>query len=502
MALSESQVYRPQATLRDRLYVPEEYVTEEMLEAFKGYIQTGTDPFTEEPIYQEINQYERIQLSYDSSLIAFNRGDIGKIHKVFKDFELVDERLEVPMSAPLKIQFPEGHIWRPYQYPACETLTSLDYGILKAPARSGKTLILTGCICTNRQKSLVLAHQTDLLVQMLNTFYTYTNLRELEKRYGRRIVGMPDSWEDFDTLDVVLCTKQTFDAKVNRARLPLAQKLFGALYVDEAHFCAADVYSKLVNRSEAKIRQGVTATVKRKDQLDIVVDGIIGPVVHTITRDEVGQVNMEVHPIHTGTNVKHKDWHKIVDALTENEERNNLILQHLTQDVAQGHTIVAVVDRKEHGNSIRNALSERKIPTEFFNGDLRTTQIREETLNRVRSGQSKVFLVMRSMTTGLDIPRADYFYNLVLGSNAVGEGEFAGEGGYEQQCTRILTPFPGKIKAVVKDFVDNFHIAHAQYETRKKTYEKLGATILKAHRVKEIANNSFLTGSSPNSTTF
>jgi superfamily II DNA or RNA helicase len=493
----------PKALLTDRLYVNEAYVTDDMLSEYEVPFMIGTDPYTKEPIYSKICHYERIQISHDESMIAFNRGDLDKMQRVFSNFEIVDQRISIPMKASLKIRFNPGKSWRSYQPDAVMAMTEKEHGILEAPPRSGKTLLIAAAICMNREKAIVFAHQTDLLLQLFDTFEEFTNLNEIKTSHCP-VVGFPESMEDFETLDVALCTKQTFDNIINRSKARVVQKLFGAVYVDEAHYVGGEVYSQLINRFHSRIRQGVTATPRRKDNLHIVVDGILGGIIHKITRSEIGCVPMEVTTISTDVTLPKKDTQfvRALSYLSQHEARNELILGWMQKDVSEGHRIIAVTDRKPHGVYLRDKLRERGIVAEVFNGTVSDRHLRKKILGGIRHGDTKVLIVMRGMCTGLDIPAADCFYNLLPSANSVAEeGEYEGGGGYEQQCTRVLTPHPGKKCGIVRDFVDNCAIGYATLGRRKKTYTKLGA-VVKSYLASQEKKNQLDLGSAVDSTTF
>jgi superfamily II DNA or RNA helicase len=467
------------ALLRDRLYIDGAYVTDEMYAAYQIIREVGKS-LEGEPIIQTINHFEQSQISQGEALIAFNRGDMSKLYRIFSGFDIRDERLEVPMKAPLKIKFPPGKTWRSYQPDAVGAMLDHEYGLLQAPPRSGKTLMMAADICTLRQKSIVFAHQTDLLLQLYDTFEEFTNLKEL-RAAGNPVVGFCEDWDDFEKLDVVLCTKQTFDNVLNRPWAKIIQKLFGAVYVDEAHFLPGEVYSKLINRFWAKYRRGYTATPHRKDGLDIILDGIMGPVIHQISRETVGFVPMKVSLLRTGIALGRLSFVNTLTELAEHTQRNNFIFRHLLEDVKLGHYIIAVTDRKQHGIDMMKRLQASGVPAAAFNGNNHDGEQRKKILGGMRSGDTKVLIVMRSMCTGLDIPRADCFHNLLPSANAVRDGEFAGEGGYEQQCTRIMTPFPGKTVTHVRDYVDSFARAYQCLAERKKTYARLGAILMKGY---------------------
>jgi superfamily II DNA or RNA helicase len=72
------------------------------------------------------------------------------------------------------------------------------------------------------------------------------------------------------------------------------------------------------------------------------------------------------------------------------------------------------------------------------------------------------------MTTGIDIPRATVFLNLLPTANGPS---------YYQEFCRVRTPNGGKDKAFIIDFVDDHPIAVACSKTRRKVYEKEGFKI-------------------------
>lgn len=487
MSSASTPPLRKQAVLRDRLFVPGEYVTEAMLDYYKSEVVVGESPILDEwskptgkteKIFDTINHYQINYLSQDKIIYSFNRGDMARMRQIFHDFEIIDERIDEPMKAKLKIRFPTGKNWRKYQPDAIEAMLQHDYGMLKAPPRSGKTLMIAANICLERQKSIIFAHQTDLLVQLYDTFCEYTNLLDLQTP-GNPIVGFAETIEDFDNLDVVLCTKQTFDHISNKPMLGAIQKMFGSVYIDEVHFMAADVYSKLINRFWAKTRRGVTATPKRKDGLNVVAEGVLGDLIHEIHASEVNQAPVEVMRVNTGLKLALKNFTKILNVLAESKSRNELIVRHMVADVKAGRTIIAVTDRKQHQKLLQELLAKQGIACELFNGSTNNKKTRKKILNRIRNKEVPILLSMRSMTTGLDIPCADTFYNLMPSSNAVKEGEYMGEGGYQQQCTRVRTEYPGKTKCFIKDFVDSFGAAYNCWNERRKTYDLIGATVLR-----------------------
>ena len=118
--------------LKDRFYVPAEFVLATHLEAYEHLLEIGKDPLTEDPITQKFSFYEVINGGEGKLFYAFARGDLAKLRRVFFDLVIHDQRVEVEMKNPLRIKFPKGMSYRPYQFPAIEAFQSAESGLLKA----------------------------------------------------------------------------------------------------------------------------------------------------------------------------------------------------------------------------------------------------------------------------------------------------------------------------------------------------------------------------------
>ena len=90
---------KPYAILANKLYVPEQYVTQEILEEYTfkfPFIDRNVVDEYGRPIEQvmEVHTYQY----YPSTSVegvhqyGFQRGNIQKYKRVFKDFEIIDKR--------------------------------------------------------------------------------------------------------------------------------------------------------------------------------------------------------------------------------------------------------------------------------------------------------------------------------------------------------------------------------------------------------------------------
>ena len=152
-------------------------------------------------------------------------------------------------------------------------------GQIKAPPRFGKTGLGSIIAAASKTRVAVIAHQKELIQQFQIDFYKFTDLEEREKLMGRNLLSINPSVDEVDTLSVCLYTYQQFLNTWGANRLRCIRKKFGLILVDEAHRSSAGEYSSVLSRFWAKYRCGLTATPKRRDQLDFRQNLILGPVV-------------------------------------------------------------------------------------------------------------------------------------------------------------------------------------------------------------------------------
>jgi hypothetical protein len=127
-----------------------------------------------------------------------------------KDIKIVHKGVEPPVR-PFKFT---GTL-KPEQELAVEALLKKRRGVLKAPPRSGKTVLSTALACRLSVKTLIIASQRDWLAGFYETFVgsdTQAPLTSLKKQR----IGFCKKLEDFENYDVCLATVQTFTRKVAR----------------------------------------------------------------------------------------------------------------------------------------------------------------------------------------------------------------------------------------------------------------------------------------------
>jgi superfamily II DNA or RNA helicase len=435
---------KPKALLRERVYVPCEYVTDEILEAW-----TYTVP---DPEAEDREDKIEVRLWRDHGRVfSFARGDMGKVRRFFgkqSGFSVKDRRAAPEMEHPLTMRTalytPETDTQGRNQQEVAQQWLDHGYGQIKAPARFGKTITVSDIMCTLGKKTLILSHQWDILTQFERTIREHTDVEDIEKMVGRKLVARLDNqgFDKLSELDIVLSSWQSWWHPTKRHYLRKYRDAFGVVFVDESHLSQATCYAKVVDSFNAKFRCGNTATPFKLNELHVIIENILGPVV---TKGKSKQMKCSVEYIHTDCTVeKFSTWTTMISAVVRNKERNALIVDEAVRDAENGRHVLITTERKAHAKTLAKAISDRGIPAIFVVGD---TTARDSLWDSARTGEVQVVVSMRRITRlGLDVPLWDTYYNILPTSDP---------NNYYQELSRIRTHYPGKPEPLIKDFIDD-----------------------------------------------
>ncbi len=352
-----------------------------------------------------------------------------------------------------------------YQEIAVKAMLQKRYGILQAPAGSGKTQMGIAMIIRSHQKALWLTHTKDLLTQSYNRAAQYVDKKLLGKiSEGKVHIGS----------GITFATVQTL------AKLDLSQYKYewDMVIVDECHRAAGtpssySQFSKVLNSLAASEKYGLSATVHRADGMIKATFALLGGIGHTVPEEAtVGKVEqVRILRRDTGTPIHSSCqdtdgtllYDKLLLYLTENSARNALIAADLVQNRAHYNLILS--DRINHLERILALLPcELQQQAVLITGKSKPRE-REQAMEEMRSGKKRyLFASYRLAKEGLDIPRLDRLYlttpqkDYAIIVQAVG---------------RIARCFEGKAEPVVYDYVDDIAFCKNQYKKRCTSYRKI-----------------------------
>lgn len=187
--------------------------------------------------------------------------------------------------------------FRDGQEEAVEAMLRYKRGILRAPPRSGKTVL--GTVLTSRLqvKTLILASQRDWLMGFQETYIGSDTQKPLTDLNPKRI-KLCKTFNDFESTDICLATVQTFYSPAGEKLLRKIRDLFTCILIDEVHTVGADKYAMIASRLNAEYFIGFSGTPTRKDcvspeTLVTMGDGTEKQIQHVNVGDFVLSVNTE-----------------------------------------------------------------------------------------------------------------------------------------------------------------------------------------------------------------
>ena len=458
------------ATISNVLSVPKKFVKKKWLKKFKttlvNYYGGGEDKLENVEDYDgsldlivKGYYYNSIKKTYN-----FYLGKRELLQKYFGDLDIEDLRADVPMSkyAMKYLDLKEGFSFRDGQKQVVKDWLSVKRGILKCPARFGKTICMGYIVTKLKRKTLIIANQKELLFQWEKEFRErVSNIDDIESN-KHPIIGYLKKFSDIDKYDIVLSSWQKWHR--NPKKLHKYRNAFGLILIDEIHRCNAECPKDVISQFCAKYKGGVTATVERKDGREVYCEYIVGPVT---AEGKTEQMSCKVVPTMTQleppTNF---NWAKLINAYCGNKKRNKEIVNLAIKQAELGKHIVIGSDRVKHCNKLAKMINKQGVTAEAFHAK----SDRKRVLKGALSGKVKVVVAMRSMLTGINIPIWDTFFNILPISNPPS---------YYQQFSRIRTVIPSKKEAIIFDFIDEAGVCYGAFGKRRKQYEEQGFTVQK-----------------------
>ena len=342
---------------------------------------------------------------YNKKDHTFPAGLTGKVQKHFPGI-IIKSALKpiAPVAHGLK-----GLRW--YQEGSIEHMLENLRAIVDIPTGGGKTFIAA---------AMALALKNGIgLITVPSQYLLYQTYNELLPIIGEQNLGIyGDGVCDIKkvTVATIQSLSTNFDPKRVKPEVIAWLQAIDWWVCDETHGAAAESYETLGSYMPRCLRRyGVSATPQREDNKDLVMEGVIGPVVfrvppmRLVEEGYLARPNFEWHfwkpegliyEVKEGK--KKPTYDTVYDACFVNDPAyHDYVHQQVMRAVADGMgPVVVIVDKIEHG---KNLLATSPLESTFISGKHSQKQ-REKAISELVSGERQVLYASGILDTGVNIP--------------------------------------------------------------------------------------------------
>ena len=369
---------------------------------------------------------------------------------------------------------------REEQLEAINALLPYTNGILHATTAFGKTVTAVAIIARKKVNTLILVHSKALLKQWHDRLTEFLNIdypkHEEKNKRGRRKVFSPIGCFDSSgntlhgIIDIALIQSCLDEDGVK----PFVQD-YGMVIVDECHHVSSITFEQVLMSIKAHTIYGLTATPIRKDGHQPIIFMQCGPIRFTTdVKSQIAKQSFDrfLIPRFTSYNSILEDRLSIATLykyLSEDEIRNNLIVEDICKAVNTGRTPIILTNRTAHVSVLAEKLN-ATIKNVISLTGAGTTREKREAMQRLQtipdSEQLVIVATGKYIGEGFDYPRLDTLF-LAL--------PISWKGLLTQYAGRLHREYEGKKDVRIYDYIDIHEpICDSMYRKRLKGYAAIG----------------------------
>ena len=369
---------------------------------------------------------------------------------------------------------------REEQLEAINALLPYTNSILHATTAFGKTVTAAAIIARKKVNTLILVHSKALLKQWHDRLTEFLNIdypkHEEKNKRGRRKVFSPLGCFDSSgntlhgIIDIALIQSCLDEDGVK----PFVQD-YGMVIVDECHHVSSITFEQVLMSIKAHTIYGLTATPIRKDGHQPIIFMQCGPTrFSTDVKSQIAKQSFDrfLIPRFTSYNSILEDRLSIATLykyLSEDEIRNNLIVEDICKAVNTGRTPIILTNRTAHVSVLAEKLK-ATIKNVISLTGAGTTREKREAMQRLQtipdSEQLVIVATGKYIGEGFDYPRLDTLF-LAL--------PISWKGLLTQYAGRLHREYEGKKDVRIYDYIDIHEpICDSMYRKRLKGYAAIG----------------------------
>ena len=369
---------------------------------------------------------------------------------------------------------------REEQLEAINALLPYRNGILHATTAFGKTVTAAAIIARKKVNTLILVHSKALLKQWHDRLTEFLNIdypkHEEKNKRGRRKVFSPIGCFDSSgntlhgIIDIALIQSCLDEDGVK----PFVQD-YGMVIVDECHHVSSITFEQVLMSIKAHTIYGLTATPIRKDGHQPIIFMQCGPIrFSTDVKSQIAKQSFDrfLIPRFTSYNSILEDRLSIATLykyLSEDEIRNNLIVEDICKAVNTGRTPIILTNRTAHVSVLAEKLKAtiKNVISLTGAGSKREKREAMQRLQTIPDSEQLVIVATgKYIGEGFDYPRLDTLF-LAL--------PISWKGLLTQYAGRLHREYEGKKDVRIYDYIDIHEpICDSMYRKRLKGYAAIG----------------------------
>ena len=357
---------------------------------------------------------------------------------------------------------------KPFQEIAIKEMLPQNEGTLCAPTGSGKTVMGIYMIAERKQPAIIIVHTKELLYQWIDRIKQFLDIKE--QHIGKIGDGHLDEYKNITV--ALIQTLRNYPEIVNQ---------YSFLIVDECHRCPSKTFTDVVKEFSGKYITGLSATPYRRDGLTKVIEWYTGKIHHKIPPQELiksGDIT-GIRSIIRRTDFVSSledpsaEYSKLLQELSQDEERNEMIIEDIVSAAASGETCLILSDRKAHCQRLYESIDSFTLSfkmqyillTAILTGDTSSVK-RKHIIKEINDGKIKILIATSQLIgEGFDCKNLSALF-LTL--------PISYHGRVIQYLGRVLRPAKNKNKAIVYDYFDqNIRCLYNGFKNRQKEYKKL-----------------------------
>jgi superfamily II DNA or RNA helicase len=353
------------------------------------------------------------------------------------------------------------------QQQALDALAQHDTGILVAPPGVGKTVVATALVAQRQCSTLVLVNRRHLLNQWRTELARFLGIGATEVgQFG----GGSKSGRN-GRLDVAMVQALARTSSLNDA---VGQ--YGQVIIDECHHASSVSFERVLSEVRARHVVGLTATPKRRDGQQAIMEMQLGPIRFEVNPREVAASRPFEHKLivrETSFRLDATDSElsisEIYAQLLTDSVRNMAILEDVLGTLAEGRHPVVLTQRREHVDWFAERLGRYARTVVVLKGGMgrrAENQVRSALASERANGSTVLVATGPYIGEGFDDAQLD---TLLLAMPIAWKGTLA------QYVGRLHRLSAGKQEVRVFDYVDrDVPMLARMFAKRQRGYRSLG----------------------------